>query len=154
MNTYEKAKKTAASIVGYRMYTCNEVEDKLRRKGFEAEIAEQVVSEFAAAGILDDRAYAEAYVQDAVNLGGKGVYRIRQELYKKGVAPSIIDAACCDIREQTCDALREYVESRNLCSGITSRYELEKLKARLARRGFSPSEIREVLSEYKFDFED
>lgn len=129
MNTYEKAKKTAANIVGYRMYTCREVEDKLRRKGFDAETAEQVVSEFAAAGILDDRAYAEAYAQDAVSLGGKGIYRIRQELYKKGIASSIIDAACSELKEQTCDTLREYVESRNLCDGITSRYELEKLKA-------------------------
>ncbi len=154
MNTYEKAKRMAANIVGYRMYTCREVEDKLRRKGIDAETAEQVVSEFAAAGILDDRAYAEAYVYDAVSIGGKGAYRIKQELYKKGVAASIIETACSEIGEQTVDALREYVESRNLCDGITTRYELEKLKARLARRGFSPSEIRTVLSDYEFDFED
>ena len=154
MNTYEKAKKAAASIIGYRMYTCHEVEDKLKRKGIDAETAERVVSEFAAAGILDDVAYAEAYVQAAVSIGGKGAYRIKQELYKKGVASSIIDAACSDIGEQTCDALREYAENRRLCENVTTRYELEKLKARLARRGFSPSEIRKVLSEYEFNFED
>lgn len=154
MNTYEKAKKTAANIIGYRMYTCREVEDRLRRKGIDAETAQMVVSEFSAAGILNDRVYAQAYVQDAVSLSGKGVYRIKQELYKKGIASSIIDEACADVKEQTYDALREYVETRNLCDGISTRYELEKLKARLARRGFSLSEIKSVLSEYEFDFED
>ncbi len=94
------------------------------------------------------------YVSDAVSLGVKGVYRIKQELYKKHIARSIIDEVCANLEEETADALREYVESRRLYEGITSRHELEKLKARLARRGFSLREINECLSNYKFKFED
>ena len=154
MDTYERAKKIAASYVGRRMYTCGEIEDRLRRKGIDAETAERVVSDFVGAGALNDRLYAEMYVSDAVSLGGKGVYRIKQELYKKRIARSIIDEVCANLEEETADALREYVESRRLYEGITSRYELEKLKARLARRGFSLREINECLSSYKFEFED
>lgn len=154
MDTYEKAKKFAAGYIAARMYTCREIEDRLCRKGIEKEVAAQLVSEFVSAGILDDRQYAKAYVSEAVNLGGKGVYRIKQELYKKGVARGIIDEACEGIEEETFSAICEYVESRKLYEGITSRRELEKLKARLARRGFSPYEIRECLSKYEFEFED
>lgn len=153
MDTYERAKKIAASYVGRRMYTCGEIEDRLRRKGIEKETAEQVVSDFAAAGLLNDKLYAEMYVSEAISLGGKGIYRIKQELYKKGIARSIIDTACADMEEDTADAIREYVESRRLYEGITSRRELEKLKARLARRGFSSREICECLSNYEFKFE-
>ncbi len=150
----EKAKKIAAGIIGYRMYTCREVYDKLLKKGIDKETAEAVVGEFQRAGALDDRAYALAYATDSVNLAGKGIYRIKQELYKKGVARSVIDEACDSLTENTLAALCEYVESRNLCDGIKTRYDLEKLKARLARRGYSPAEIKECLSRYTFEFKE
>ena len=152
MNEYEKAKKLAAGYVAARMYTCSEVAERLIRKKTDREIAEKVVSDFAAAGILDDKEYAKAYVSEAIRLGGKGVYRIRQELYKKGVSGSIIDEALKDCEEDTLDALKEYVRLHGFCERVTSRNDLEKLKARLARRGYSLSEIKKCLSEYEFDF--
>ncbi len=150
----EKARKIAAGIISYRMYTCREVFDKLLKKGIDKETAERVVCDFQKAGALDDRAYALAYATDGVNLSGKGIYRIKQELYKKGVARSIIDEVCDTLKEDTFASLCEYVKSRNLCEGIKTRYDLEKLKARLARRGYSPSEIRECLSNYTFEFKE
>ena len=137
------------------MYTCREIEDRLIKKKIDRETAERVVCEFAAAGALDDKAYAEAYVEESVKLGGKGLYRIKQELMRKGVAKSIIDKACDNAEgADTYAALCDYVESRRLYEGITSRRELERLKARLARRGYSFSEIRRCLDNYDFDFED
>lgn len=154
MDTYEKAKKLASGLVAQRMYTCKEVEDRLKRKKIDAETAERVVAEFAECGILDDKLYASAYIEDAVRLGVKGIFRIKQELYSKGVARGIIDYACENCEEDTLSVLRDYVEARHLCDGITTRRDFEKLKARLARRGFSSSEIKECLSEYSFDFSD
>ena len=154
MNTYEKAKRIAARYIAARMYTCREIEDRLRRKGIELSIAEQVVSEFAEAGILDDRLYAETYVSQAVKLCGKGMYRIKQELYAKGIAKSIADSVFEESDGNTFEALCEYVESRRLHEGIKTRRDYERLRARLARRGFSPCEIKECLNKYEFNFED
>ncbi len=151
---YDKAKRIAANLIGLRMYTCHEIEDRLLRKKIDRETAERVVCEFAAAGALDDTEYAKAYVEESVRLGGKGMYRIKQELFRKGVAKSIVEKVCAEADEcDTYSALCEYVESRRLNEGITSRRELEKLKARLARRGYSYSEIRKCLDKYDFDFE-
>ncbi len=154
MDIYEKARGIAANYIGARMYTCREIEDRLRRKGIDKDTAEQVVADFAKIGALDDRLYAEAYVNQAIRLSAKGAYRIRQELYAKGVARSIIDDVLADTSEDTEAALSEYIESHRLCENISSRRDLEKLKARLARRGFSPSEIRECLGKYDFELED
>lgn len=154
MEEYERAKKAAASLVSSRMYTCREVEDRLIRKKFDHKTAEQVVSEFAAAGILNDREYAISYAADAVRLGGKGIYRIKQELYAKGVARSITDIACEEVKDETYDALCKYVNDRGLCEGITTRNELEKLKAKLVRRGYSMTEIKNCLDEHNIKLED
>ena len=39
----EKAKRYAASVLSSRMYTCKEVVDRIVRKGFDTELAEDVV---------------------------------------------------------------------------------------------------------------
>lgn len=151
---YEKAKRIASGYVGARMYTCHEIEERLVRKKIDKETAEKVVCDFASAGLLDDREYAKLYVSEAVRLSGKGMYRIRQELMRKGVAKGIIDDVCGECEDDTYSALKEYVESRGLCDGITTRRDLEKLKARLARRGYSLSEIKKCISEFEIHFED
>lgn len=154
MDAFERAIKVAAAYVGARMLTCKELEDKLIRKKFEKDVAERVVSEYVAAGILDDREYAKLYVSEAVNLSGKGMYRIKQELFKKGIAGSIIDEVIKNSDEDTYKALMEYVESHRLFENITSRKELEKVQARLLRRGFSLSEVKKCTAEFNIRFEE
>lgn len=142
-----RAKKMAASMVGSRMYTCHEVCDRLCRKGISHDTAEQVVCEFVEAGILNDQEYARMYIIDAVNLGTKGMSRIRQELWRKGIGRDVLEAAEADAQEEIdpAEVLRKYIEQRNLLDGVKSRNELEKLKAKLLRRGFSHEDIRSCL---------
>jgi len=154
MDKERKARNTAAGLLSNKMYTCREIYDRLCRKGFEKELAETVVSEFAAAGYLDDRRYAELYVEDESKLGAKGKFRIRQELLRKGVASSIIDEVMEDMEVDTESVLREYISLRNLCDEIHSRKDLERLKARLCRRGYSLGEINRCLADYTFQFDD
>lgn len=154
MNRLERAINAAAGMLGRRMLTCRELYDKLCKKGYDKEIAEQVVEKFLAAGYLDDRQYAKMYLTDGVNLSAKGIYRIRQELLQKGIALALIDEALEETDVNIEDALYQYVEERRLCENIHSRKDLEKLKARLVRRGYSLGEIRKCLDRYTFTLED
>lgn len=151
MDMVKKARNTVAGLLLNKMYTCREIYDRLLRKGFEKELAEQVVAEFVQAGYLDDSRYAQMYVEDEARLAAKGKFRIRQELMRKGVASSIIDEAIEEAEIDTLACLREYISQRNLCDNIHSRKDLERLKARLARRGYSLGEINRCLSEYTFE---
>ncbi len=154
MDDFERALKVAGAYVGARMLTCKELEDRLVRKKFDKNIAERVVTEYVAAGILDDREYAKLYVSEAVRLSGKGMYRIKQELLKKGIAVGIIDDVIKESDEDTYKALFEYVESHRLLDNITSRKELEKVQARLLRRGFSLREIKKCVEEFNAKIEE
>ncbi len=90
---FDKAKKIAAKLISFKMYTCKEILQKLIQKDISQEISELVVSEFCKAGILDDAEYARAYIHDGLYVHMKGMYRIKQELIKKGVASSVIEKA-------------------------------------------------------------
>lgn len=144
---FERAKKYAAHLIAAKMYTCREIYQKLLRKGFDEETAEKTVDEFCRAGILCDAQYAEMYIHDAVNINMKGMYRIKQELLKKGIASSIIDKAIRNSEEDTYGQLLEYARMRFGDVQFSDRRELEKAKAHLLRRGYSYSEIKECFEE-------
>lgn len=137
----EKAKKIAASLLSYKSYTCQEIYQRLVRKGIDTETAELTVAEFVKAGILNDAEYARMYIHDALVLGMKGLFRIKQELRAKGVALSVIDRAAEEVDVDTEEMLESYARIRFGDKEFFDWRELEKAKAHLARRGFSLSEI-------------
>lgn len=151
MDDFLRGKKLAMRFLAARMYTSREIFDRLRKKGYSIELAEEIVSELISEGFIDDRRFAEFYISDSINIGYKGVYRIKQELLRKGVPASIIDRAIENAEVDSLEALREYVKQKLSMTEIETRKDYERFRAMLARRGYSLSEIREVLSEYDFD---
>lgn len=151
MNEMTRAKRLAMRFLSVRMYTSREIYDRLRRKGYGDEVAETIVSQLIEEGILDDRNYADCYIADSVNLNLKGMYRIRQELLRKGVPPAVVERALSESEADFESALRELVERKLLTMEITDRKDYEKFKEMLARRGYSSGEINSVLDEYNFE---
>ena len=131
--------------------TETELYDKLCQKGYE-EYAAEIVSEFKRAGVLNDKDYAYMYISDGVNINFKGLYRLREELLKKGVDKEIIDSVSEEFYEASYNSLLSFVRSHYGEEEGMDRKSLEKLKARLLRRGYSYSEIRECFDE--FDWSD
>ena len=144
----------AKRFLSARMYTAKEIFDKLRRKGYSKEMSENAVSLLIEDGILNDGQYAEFYISDSLTIGYKGIYRVKQELLRKGVANRVIENAIqnCDI--DTYEILKEFTDLKLKNTKITCRKDLEKFRTMLARRGYSLDEISGVLSEYDFDFKD
>ncbi len=138
---FDKAKKIAAKLISFKMYTCKEILQKMMQKDISQEVAESVVGEFCKAGILDDAEYARAYIHDGIYVHMKGMYRIKQELIKKGVASSVIEKAIQETEIDTEDSLTEYVRLRFDVMEFSDWKELEKAKAHLVRRGFGIYDI-------------
>lgn len=137
----ERAKKYALNLLALRMYTCTEVYDKLITKGTSPEDAEEVIGWLMGFGYLDDKKYAEYYINDSVKISNKGMFRIKQELLKKGIAKSIVEEAAenseADVEEALCDYVR-----RKFGEDIEVSYkEMTRIKSHLARRGYSYGEI-------------
>ncbi len=151
MDEFLRGKKLAMRFLATRMYTSREIFDRLRRKGYSAETAEEVVTELIEEGLLDDKRFAEFYISDNVSIGYKGIYRIKQELLRKGVPGSVIDRAVANAEIDCEEALREFVRQKLSVTDIETRKDYERFRTMLARRGYSLSEINEVLSEYDFD---
>lgn len=137
----DKARTTAAKMISYKMYTCSEVYRGLIKKGCEDDVAEMVVAEFCKAGILNDEEYARLYIHDAAVIGLKGMYRIKQELFAKGIANAVIEKAAAANEINMEEQLEAYIELRFSDKIFADWKEIEKAKAHLVRRGYGISDI-------------
>jgi regulatory protein len=82
----------AVALLARRDFACAELRAKLCSKGFEDAAAGQVIAELAARGVLDDRRFAENYVNWHARRG-QGPLRIAAQLRRCGLPEELVDAA-------------------------------------------------------------
>ncbi|HPF85773.1 Regulatory protein RecX [bioreactor metagenome] len=110
------------------------VREKLAARGASPEEAEDLVLRFSDAGYLDDGAYAVLFADSHHDWGP---LRLKDELRRRGVAPSFIREALSDVDEEA----RAAVLAEEWSAGGL---EGKKIVGRLLRRGFSFSVCRKV----------
>lgn len=127
----------------------------LRQRGVPDEVADRVLDRFVEVGLIDDVAYAEAFVAAKHRERALGVSALRMELRRKGVADHTVDAAVSvldqDAERQRATALISRRVDAAMNNGpVAAR---RRLVALLARRGYSAELACQVvdaaLSEYE-----
>src|ERR1700676_2468183 len=82
----------AVILLARRDFASAELRAKLRFQGFDDGAAGVVIAELAARGVLDDRRFAENYVNWHAGRG-QGPIRIAADLRKRGLPEALVDAA-------------------------------------------------------------
>ena len=145
----EKVLKRAINVLAFKMRTVKEMSDKLMEKCDDEEIVNDVLFELCQRKLLDDLNYATLYIQDGVNLKQKGFFRIQMELEEKGVDRSVINRAIEASGVDEFAAVLNYIEIYTQGKTFEDYKDVEKLKAHLARRGFTfdviNSAVREIM---------
>lgn len=149
----ERAIKIVSSSLARRMHTCRELSDKLKSKRFSDSVIDEVLDEFIRNDIIDDRNFADVYIIDAALINYKGEFRIRQELMRKGVARSVIDAAFAESKVDFEKALCDYLKLKLRGEEVGDYAAREKLKRHLAGRGYSLGEIQRGITRYETERE-
>jgi regulatory protein len=133
----ERIKADAYRLLAHRARSRGELAQRLAAKGHSSEAIESVVERLTSQGLLDDAAFAKAFVADKRRLGGWGSVRITRELVKLGVAGDVVSASL-DGAEGPADSdrARELLERRG---AATMPLDAAKRRAYdyLVRRGFS-----------------
>ena len=140
------ARQYAFLLLSYKARTTSELTQRLTRKGFSPDIVSHTLQRLAELKMVDDAAFARRFAEDRVNIGHKGKWRVRGELLKRGIDRKQIDAAIAEAPDEVGAAKEvaaKYLSSnRRLEPNVLRR----RLYALLARRGFSPDTIRQVIN--------
>lgn len=136
---YERAMSYTLWLLGRRDYSEKELRDRLARTGAEPGDVDRLIARLIDLDLIDDAKYAAAFVRSRRRK--KGVFAIRRELQRKGIAGAAADRA---LEPLTDDA--QLATAIRLLDKHAWRFAAGDDRARarayafLARRGF-PAEV-------------
>jgi regulatory protein len=135
-----KAIADAYRLLAQRSRSRQELQRRLADKGHDAQTVTRTMAGLEAQGLVDDAAFASAFVNDKRRLGGWGDQRIARELSGLGVPGEQIEAALGP-RDAERDLARAVAQLRRLGPAPAAGDDAARRRAfqALRRRGFDTS---------------
>lgn len=143
-----KAKSDALHYIGYRMRSILEVENKLLDLGYQPSMIKNSIDFLKEHNLLNDYAFAQAYISDKSNISRHSLRRIKYDLIKKGISDSIFEEACKDYLKKDEENLMYLLpikyKSLEKRHGDQAYILEQKLFSFFYQKGFSIDTIKEV----------
>ncbi|MFF7139525.1 MULTISPECIES: recombination regulator RecX [unclassified Streptomyces] len=135
----ERARAICLRLLTGTPRTRKQLADALRKREIPDDAAEEVLSRFEEVGLINDSAFAEAWVESRHH--GRGLARraLAQELRTKGVDSTLIDVAVSQLDSEQEEATARELVDRKLRAtrGLDRDKRLRRLAGMLARKGYS-----------------
>ncbi|MFJ3641115.1 recombination regulator RecX [Streptomyces sp. NPDC090108] len=134
----ERARAICLRLLTGTPRTRKQLADALRKREIPEEVAEEVLSRFEEVGLIDDSAFADAWVESRHH--GRGLARraLARELRTKGVESTVIDEAVAQLdSEQEEETARDLVARKlRATRGLDRDKRIRRLAGMLARKGY------------------
>ncbi|MFB7476666.1 recombination regulator RecX [Kitasatospora sp. NPDC056184] len=133
--------------------TRKQLADALRKREIPDEVAEEVLTRLEEVGLIDDAAFARAWVESRHSVRGLSRRALAQELRTKGVVGDLAEQALAQVDpDDETEAARALVERKlRTTRGLERQTRTRRLVGMLARRGYSEGlafrVVREALDE-------
>ena len=143
--TPQQAKEVCLRLLTDRARSRAELADRLARKGFRPDVAEQALDRLAAVGLIDDAEFARQWVTSRHAHAGRGRRSLAVELRRKGIGPAESAAALAEVspddeRARAAELVRRKLRTATVPADRAERDRLvRRLVGMLARRGYDGS---------------
>ncbi len=152
-----KAREAALRLLAVRARSRRELEDRLKRKGFDAAVRESTLSALETAGLIDDHEFARLWAEERLRLRPVGRMLLRSALHRKGVAEkaatAVLDEAYAENTEKelAVSVLRKRI---GRTGPPCDRRARSRLQSHLVRRGFSFEVVAEAMRQIEGEFDE
>ncbi|GHE62605.1 recombination regulator RecX [Streptomyces capitiformicae] len=134
----ERARAICLRLLTGTPRTRKQLADALHKREIPDEVADEVLSRFEEVGLINDSAFADAWVESRHH--GRGLARraLARELRTKGVDSALIDEAVAQLDSEKEEATARELVARKLRStrGLDRDKRLRRLAGMLARKGY------------------
>jgi regulatory protein len=140
----EQSYERALNFLGPRPRSENEVRRRLKEKGVEPGIIDEVVARLNRAGLVNDQAFASFWVENRTTFRPRSTRVLRAELKQKGVSDEVLSEALANTNDAEAAYTVAAKRGRRL-AGLERQEFRRKLGEFLARRGFNYDTIEPVV---------
>jgi regulatory protein len=131
----------ALHFLSYRPRSEKEVRQRLRRRGFNGKIIDEVILKLRERRLIDDAAFSEYWRNNRLSFSPRSVRQIKLELRQKGVATETADDAVKDLDDDNSVYEAGLKKARRL-SGLDYDDFRRRLYDYLRRRGFNYENVK------------
>ena len=149
----EAAYQRALNFLSYRSRSENEIQQNLQKHNIAEEIIPEVLSRLREDRLVNDRDFANQWVENRNKFHPRGKHALRTELIKKGISNQIIEEILQDINEEELALKFARGKISRLIALEKQEYQ-KKMYGYLSRRGFDYSLSREVTDQIWNEIED
>jgi regulatory protein len=144
-----RAREICLRLLTLAPRTRAELADALRSRGIPAPVADEVLARYADVGLIDDAAFARAWVESRHYSRGLAGRALRLELKRRGVNDEDIREAVAELGpDAEVDAARRLVEQKLAgTAGLPAEARIRRLAGMLARKGYPPGLAFRVIRE-------
>jgi regulatory protein len=145
--TYDRA----LTFLAHRARSVAELRRKLAEKGAPRAEVEEVIARLIDQKLLDDTDFARQFARSRITGSGASRFRVLQELRRKGVGSDIAERALAELQvdegvDPSTSIQRVADKKWKTLAKLDDMTRRRRLYAFLARRGFSPDEIRRAMA--------
>ncbi len=134
-------------LLTYRPRSEREIRQRFQRRGVAPELIDGAVERLRAGGLVDDEAFAQAWVESRRRASPRGDRSLQRELSQKGVQRPAIEAALGDESDERALALAAGAKKARALAGEPEPVFVRRLTDFLLRRGFGYDVVSGVVRE-------
>jgi regulatory protein len=142
--TVETAYNKTLDFLSFRPRSRAELESYLQKRGLSSAEAEATILRLERAGLVDDLAFAEFWVENRERFRPRGLRALRYELRQKGIGERIIEQVLAGISVSE-SAYRSASKKARQFRHLDRQAFQQKMVPYLARRGFDYDVAREAV---------
>mgnify|MGYP004612346285 FL=1 len=152
-NKYYEAYHMLLSYIEVKLRNKKELIKYLEKKEFDNKYIDFAINKIEELGLLNNKVYIECFINDKVNLGYDGPYKIKRELIDNGFSSEEIEAYLCTFDDKVWeDKINKIIEKKLKTLKNKSSYMIiNKLKIDLYNMGYDKDMISNKLSNINID---
>ncbi|MCQ9206384.1 MAG: recombination regulator RecX [Omnitrophica bacterium] len=146
----EEAIGYTGRLLGVRPRSEKELRERLLGKNFGRAVIDSAVSFLKERNVIDDARFARLWIESRMNTRPSGKMLLKRELEEKGISGEIIASALRETAEKESKTARALaVDVLGKLGALPREKAKAKLFGLLARRGFDPEVIEEIIGELR-----
>jgi regulatory protein len=141
----KKGKAYCLRLLSLRQRSEREIDERLKGKGYREGVRKRLLDLLKKDGLVNDRKFAEAWIDSRLRSNPKGKRVLREELKNKGIQKEIIERVFTEKAGQ--------LDERTIAAGLIRKklskpgIEKGKLFQYLLRRGIDPEAAEEAIND-------
>jgi regulatory protein len=147
---FRRAYRRACYLLDNRDYSYCMMYQKLMQNYQDKELCIKVMHQLAQCGAIDDRRYAKRLTEYLVECKHYGIYRIRQELLRKGIDKELTEQCLKAFQDEALKQLPAVLEKKygSVLTDPDDFKTREKVIAGMSRLGYDFSSVKNAIDDY------